>query len=423
MIRHPVESIAYYNPLDKYVIRTHQGWSINAPMSPQGLRVYLVGQGWDSRDVKRAIDQGAFQFIAGTFMQMTDEDLLATPDGTFINLYQAPSLTPASDGSPQAWPRIHKILGTIIGLDEREIAWANNWFATKIQNPLRVMPTAQVWITEQGTGKSTMCHILKQILGDKHVQILKASSLDKFQAFWPTLLLGFFEEMNAENRIEFAEKLKSVVANKTVSAERKYQDARDYESHAGFVVASNNLSAVPVTEGDRRYTILGKKRVKPTEAHKEMMAQLWVGGREFAPDFLEEIRAWWRYLLDYPADENLASTALQTEARKQSQRIFVPQVKSFADDWALISFDKMLEKVKSKADDDVSSKSKIADNTRADGFLNADFVFQVFVAHVKTKRSSRSTNTGFESFMAEMSCDSRFTVERDADGQEWMKLT
>jgi hypothetical protein len=46
VIRHPVESIAYYNPLDKYVIRTHQGWSINAPMSPQGLRVYLVGQGY-----------------------------------------------------------------------------------------------------------------------------------------------------------------------------------------------------------------------------------------------------------------------------------------------------------------------------------------------------------------------------------------
>lgn len=141
--------------------------------------------------------------------------------------------------------------------------WLLKWLAYPIQNPGAKMFTAVlVWSVEQGTGKSFIGDVMRDIYG-ANSKVITSAELHDESFVWlrnKQFILG--EEVSQRRSIADSGILKNIITNDTVTVNEKYVPTYDLPNCANLMFTSNKSDAIIMDQTDRRFFVgkLDKKR-------------------------------------------------------------------------------------------------------------------------------------------------------------------
>ena len=229
-----------------------------------------------------------------------------------LNTYQ-PSLyfqtTPTKGKKPTALPpTISKVISHVLANDVPTINHLINWLAVIVQTKNKT-GTAWVWHGTQGTGKGVLFHqILTPLFGEVNVVSKRMEELEsEFTGFMENKFLVFIDEIEAGNSLyhsKISAKLKNLIVEPTISIRRMYTPAYMAPNYANMIFASNKSGAVEISPDDRRYNV-GPYQDQPIK----------LTSTEIDVTLPTELKSFYDYLMQYPADIDKARTPLISAAR------------------------------------------------------------------------------------------------------------
>lgn len=134
--------------------------------------------------------------------------------------------------------------------------------------------TALVLSGLEGTGKSTLSYLIKNIVGNKIGHIEKGEALfNKFNKYNSGIFNGSEELLVAENYKEaenIYNKLKDLITNDTIEIEYKNIESSNLINKLNIVITTNQLNFMKISPTDRRLSIFNMFDIKPKEYFREL---------------------------------------------------------------------------------------------------------------------------------------------------------
>lgn len=215
--------------------------------------------------------------------------------GTFPNPVTAP-------------PTIHKVVSHVLGHDQATIDHFYNWLAVIAQN---LAPTGTAWVLQgvQGTGKGVLFHqILTPIFGDENVVAKRMEELEsEFTGFMENKFIVFIDEIESGRSLYHSKvtaKLKNLIVEPMISIRKMYHPPYMAKNYSNMIFASNKPAAVEVAPDDRRFNV---------GCYQERSIQL--TSQEVDVLIPSELLDFYGFLMNYPANSNVARKPLISEAR------------------------------------------------------------------------------------------------------------
>ena len=139
---------------------------------------------------------------------------------------------------------------------EREIL--SRWLAWVYRHPERKVTYAVVLCGDPGVGKSSVFEVLAACIGgDAQVSRPHQSQIEnRFNGWAFGKRLVIIPELMSDDRYSIAEKLKTVVADRTISIERKNEEPFDVRNVASVCACTNHPDPIAIGRGDRRYAFI-----------------------------------------------------------------------------------------------------------------------------------------------------------------------
>lgn len=209
----------------------------------------------------------ARQLVRGMRLRPDRERPLYEDKGAkWVNIY-APPIHDATGGSPDVGVAFMEYLLP----DEAERAWFLQWLAHKVRYPHIPGPAVVMVARKQGTGRGTLAVLLGKLLGQAYVRNISFSmaagkSYQSQYTDWAadTLLAVISESSETDGASRYSvkkdtyEHLKEMVEPRPT--ERTYITKREKAfkamSFTSYIIATNNVDALPIPAEDRRFAIL-----------------------------------------------------------------------------------------------------------------------------------------------------------------------
>lgn len=156
------------------------------------------------------------------------------------------------------------------------------WAAHQIQHPEIKLAIAPVMISEsRGVGKNLFFDILSSIVGKHNTSVLTSDSIIEShndyiirnhlvlinEAYTPSV-----DRWSKRSKNQTIEKIKMLITDHSQHVNPKYVPPFIAKSYVNYIFASNNLDAVPVESGDRRFEII---IIDELPKEKSYYAPLW----------------------------------------------------------------------------------------------------------------------------------------------------
>ena len=172
--------------------------------------------------------------------------------GLFVkNIWAAPEIEPDEKGDPTFFI---SFLDHAIGREDRE--YVIKWLAWQYQRPLEKPHTGLYLFGAQGTGKSTIAHILEKVFGSTAVMRIadqsKLGSMSNVDIWSRTLLI--VEEVEVSIQDKLSNTIKSFMGTSYVDADRKHEHFGSYFIPANLIMLSNNPPTM-LEKDDRRWYV------------------------------------------------------------------------------------------------------------------------------------------------------------------------
>lgn len=225
-----------------------------------------------------------------------------------VNKFQpTPYMLNAGAKAPKAVPKtINKVIWHALGSDQAIYDHFINWLATVVQTRDRTR-TAWVLHGTEGTGKGVMVSKILRPLFGAHVALRRMEELnEKYNQFMQNSFLVFVDEVQTkalQNEQGVMAKLRNFITEDTVPIRAMYSNDVVVRNYTNWIFSSNMPDPVSIKKGDRRFNV-GK--YQPT---KLVLTDAEVAQIE------KELQAFYDYLVNYPADHELAGTIIQTADR------------------------------------------------------------------------------------------------------------
>lgn len=213
----------------------------------------------------------------------------------------------AGTKQPKAIPRIiNKVIAHALGGDQAIYDHFINWLATIVQTRDRTR-TAWVLHGTEGTGKGVMVgKILRPLFGG-HVALRRMEELnEKYNQFMQNSFLVFVDEVQTkalQNEQGVMAKLRNFITEDTIPIRAMYSNDVVVRNYSNWIFSSNMPDPVSIKKGDRRFNV-GKY-----QSVKLLMTDAEIDGIE------KELQAFYDYLVNYPADFELAGQIIQSADR------------------------------------------------------------------------------------------------------------
>ena len=134
------------------------------------------------------------------------------------------------------------------------------WVSYIVQNPGQKTETSLILKGSQGIGKNTFTDVIAELLSGYSVKNLTEISelTGSFNSVVEAKMFIVLNELRniGEERLANFDSLKSIITDKTIRINEKYQPRRTAENVANLIFVSNNSYPVKVENGDRRYVVL-----------------------------------------------------------------------------------------------------------------------------------------------------------------------
>jgi len=133
-----------------------------------------------------------------------------------------------------------------------------DWLAYIVQNPGKHVNWSVCLQGAQGCGKSYYSTVMQSCLGTNARQVSVSDIMGRFTGWAAGARLAIIEEIRISGDSKYAviDRLKSFIANNTVSIEAKGRDAVTVPNFTSYLMLTNHKDAIPVDSGDRRYAVL-----------------------------------------------------------------------------------------------------------------------------------------------------------------------
>jgi hypothetical protein len=322
-----VAEFAYSVPHERFIFRLGTTWQAGTPVTEKGIRQFLAARGYPIDLADTIIRKGLFTRALKNDLVPNEPPITVDDEGhNVLNLWTPPTLTPAEKPTPA--PRIEAMLEWLTNCphenptaeQEGGLVWLIHWLARKVQNPALLSLVAPIFGTEPGAGKGTLFGVMAAMLGEDNCVVVDRPQLESKYTPWGSALFVLGDEIkSAENQKDIEEKLKILIASPKVMVEVKNVNAITVPNRKAWMFASNDrISPIKIDPNDRRYTYFRNHTpVTPDSAYDRLIRSCYLpDGSGFAPDFVEEIRGFWKMLLELPVDVAFVSKPYRNEARE-----------------------------------------------------------------------------------------------------------
>ena len=140
----------------------------------------------------------------------------------------------------------------------KEWEYIRNWSAWTIQNPDKRTNVALFLISStQGTGKSTLGHILRKLFGSHAVKVSRSKDLTgDFTAHLASALFVHGDEILFRGNRAGADTLKTMITDDTMRLEAKGVASFEADNRLSMLLTSNHEHAAHISPSDRRYAFV-----------------------------------------------------------------------------------------------------------------------------------------------------------------------
>ncbi|WP_228875560.1 DUF5906 domain-containing protein [Paraburkholderia saeva] len=145
--------------------------------------------------------------------------------------------------------------------DERERGLFESWLAFVVQNPGVKVRWVPYLCGPEGDGKSFFVRLLRVIMGAANVKPLDGAEITGGSSFsdWAVnrCVTGIEEvKMHGHNKFDAANRIKPFLTNDTISVHPKHSASYDAPNTVQYLIMSNFMDGVPITDSDRRFCFL-----------------------------------------------------------------------------------------------------------------------------------------------------------------------
>jgi hypothetical protein len=143
------------------------------------------------------------------------------------------------------------------GVDPSHRQWFERWLAYPLQHPGAKMLSAVVlWGTQQGTGKTFVAHIMKEIYGDNFGEIGMDDIYNSFNAWGVNKQFVLGEEIaGGENKKVLSDRLKKLITQPDILVNTKFIQQYTIRDCINYFFTSNHPDAFYLEDTDRRFFI------------------------------------------------------------------------------------------------------------------------------------------------------------------------
>lgn len=228
----------------------------------------------DKCDVAKLLLRSSVQQIdVPTYHPPTTERIISLEGTTAYNTFMPSRITP-QPGDPGLFLAFMQHLIP----DEKERRYVLRWIATLIAKPSVRMGYAVILSSElHGTGKSTLASaILAPLVGEHNVSRPTPAEVEKasFNSWMKDKRLAIIDEVYQGHSWKVYNLLKPYITEKRLRVNEKFMAEVEYPCWIHFFATSNEMLAVRVDEGDRRWLI------------PRVTEELWKDGK------FKELHAW-----------------------------------------------------------------------------------------------------------------------------------
>ena len=213
--------------------------------------------------------------------QLVFEPGQATPAGT-INLYRGLAREPSTRGRCEQLVELLAYLCGEQGQDQAPVTeWVLKWLARPLQKVGAKMQTAIVMHGPEGTGKNLFFGAVREIYGEYGTLITQTELEDRFNGWLSRRLFLIANEVISRQELRHhVGRLKNMVTETVMPIREMWSPIRYESNHANIVFLTNELQALQLGPGDRRYMVIRTPAAMPKEFYDAVVAEIAAGGVE-----------------------------------------------------------------------------------------------------------------------------------------------
>ncbi|QJI52266.1 DNA primase [Cronobacter phage JC01] len=198
-------------------------------------------------------------------------------------------------------------------VDPEEYRHAMDWLAWVINNPNKRMTYSLVILGGQGSGKTIIKKFMSYLLGRENVGTVNNQVIHRpFTGWQAGSMLKVIEEISvAGHRYDVINSLKEPITNEQLFIERKNREGQDEVNTASWMMYTNDIAALPISNGDRRFLIV-RSRFRSKEDAMAFLKDKPGFFKDFEKAFKAcagELRLWfrdWEYSEDFDHSSGIA---------------------------------------------------------------------------------------------------------------------
>ena len=224
-----------------------------------------------------------------------------------------------------------KLIEHLFGVFNKYTEWFLDWLAYPLQHPGSKMRSAVlIWSADQGTGKSWLGYILRDIYGKNFKEITQAELNDERNTWAANAQFIMGEEITGMERREFEDRLKHIITRKELRVNPKYKSDYFLADCCNYYMTSNRPTAIYMTDSDRRFFIWH------VEGHNKTKM---VGTRaKLSLEFRKELGDWqsnggachlFKFLLDRDLSKFTHDEPLMTESKQDMLDLCRSELETF----------------------------------------------------------------------------------------------
>lgn len=253
-----------------------------------------------------------------TFEPGTQEIIVDTEGGKKVNAWSGLRVKPHAEAQTEkdVEPFLQYVREIVAACDSGAYDWVLDWLADIMQDPGSKPGTALVLVGEQGAGKSFLGEgIMRPIIGDTHsAQAADIGALvSQFNKLAENRLFLQVDESTTSGSRAAADKLKSIISDKSILIQPKGIDTYAAPNHMRLLFTSNREGTAVFIDGsayERRYTVLH------VDARRARDTVWWETFRGWVDEHLPHIL---RFLMDRQYDKKNIRRPYETRAKRVIQ--------------------------------------------------------------------------------------------------------